>query len=32
MLQHRVIPNFHAEADGVTAHALVDRLLDAIRP
>ena len=29
---HRVILNFHAEADGLTAPALVDRLIDAIRP
>ena len=32
VLVHRVIPNFHAEADGLTAHALVERLVDAIRP
>jgi MoxR-like ATPase len=32
VLVHRVLPNFHAEADGVNAHALVDRLVDAIRP
>ena len=30
--RHRVLPNFHAEADGVTARALVERLVDAIRP
>ena len=29
---HRVFPNFHAEAEGLTARALVDRLLEAIRP
>jgi MoxR-like ATPase len=32
VLVHRVLPNFHAEADGVNAHALVDRLVEAIRP
>ena len=32
VLVHRVLPNFHAEADGLTAHALVERLVDAIRP
>jgi MoxR-like ATPase len=32
VLVHRVLPNFHAEADGMNARALVDRLMDAIRP
>jgi MoxR-like ATPase len=32
VLVHRVLPNFHAEADGLTAHALVQGLVDAIRP
>ena len=32
VLVHRVLPNFHAEADGLTAHALVEGLVDAIRP
>jgi MoxR-like ATPase len=27
VLRHRVIPNFHAEAEGVDADAIVDRLL-----
>ena len=31
VLVHRVLPNFHAEADGVTARALVERLMDAVR-
>jgi MoxR-like ATPase len=31
VLVHRVLPNFHAEADGLTAHALVQQLVDAIR-
>jgi MoxR-like ATPase len=31
-LQHRLITNFHAESQGVKAAALVDQLLDAIRP
>ena len=29
VLVHRVLPNFHAEADGVTARTLVDRLIEA---
>jgi MoxR-like ATPase len=32
VLVHRVLPNFHAEADGMNARALVERLMDAIRP
>src|SRR5262245_59619628 len=32
VLVHRVLPNFHAEADGLNAHALVEGLVDAIRP
>ena len=32
VLVHRVLPNFHAEADGMTARALVDRLLEAVGP
>jgi MoxR-like ATPase len=32
VLVHRVLANFHAEADGLTAHALVEKLVDAIRP
>jgi MoxR-like ATPase len=32
VLVHRVLPNFHAEADGVGARSLVERLLDAVRP
>jgi MoxR-like ATPase len=32
VLVHRVLPNFHAEADGLKAPALVARLLDAIKP
>jgi MoxR-like ATPase len=31
-LQHRLITNFHAESQGVKAAALVDQLLDAVRP
>jgi MoxR-like ATPase len=31
-LQHRIITNFHAEAEGVRTRALIDRLLDAVRP
>lgn len=29
VLRHRLVPNFHAEADGVTADELIDRLLEA---
>ena len=32
VLVHRVLPNFHAEADGMNAHALVARLIEAIQP
>ena len=32
VLIHRVLPNFHAEADGMTARALVTLLLDSMRP
>jgi MoxR-like ATPase len=28
VLQHRVIPNFHAEAEGISAASIVQRLLD----
>jgi MoxR-like ATPase len=31
-LRHRVLVNFHAEAEGVGAHAVVARLLDAVAP
>ena len=31
-LQHRLITNFHAESEGVRPAALVDQLLDAVRP
>jgi MoxR-like ATPase len=31
-LQHRLITNFHAEAEGIKARALIDQLLDAVRP
>ncbi|MES1208190.1 MAG: MoxR family ATPase, partial [Pseudomonadota bacterium] len=32
VLVHRVLPNFHAEADGWTAHKLVDALIAAVPP
>ena len=32
VLVHRVLPNFHAEADGITARTLVDRLLESVKP
>ena len=31
-LQHRMITNFHAEAEGVKTRALIDRLLQSVRP
>lgn len=31
-LQHRLVRNFHAEAEGVTTAQLVDRLLEAVKP
>jgi MoxR-like ATPase len=31
-LQHRIIPNYRAEAEGVRPAAIVDRLLAAVRP
>lgn len=31
VLQHRLIPNFHAEAEGVRSLHIIDRLLDATR-
>ena len=32
ILQHRLITNFHAEAEGVRAPQLIERLLDIIKP
>jgi MoxR-like ATPase len=32
VLVHRVLPNFHAEADGLSARALVARLIDTVKP
>jgi MoxR-like ATPase len=31
-LQHRMITNFHAEAEGVKTRALIDRLLESVKP
>ncbi len=31
VLRHRIIPNFNAEADGVTADDLIEQLLDTVR-
>jgi MoxR-like ATPase len=31
-LQHRMITNFHAEAEGVKTRALIDRLLEHVKP
>jgi MoxR-like ATPase len=30
-LQHRLIPNFHAEAEGVRPQAIIERLLDSVK-
>ncbi len=32
VLRHRVLTNFHAQSEGVTSDAIVDRLLEAIQP
>lgn len=32
VLQHRLIPNFHAEAEGVRPQQIIDKLLEALRP
>jgi MoxR-like ATPase len=32
VLVHRIVPNFHAEADAVTARAIVAQVLEAVRP
>jgi MoxR-like ATPase len=32
ILQHRLITNFHAEAEGVRTPQLIDRLLEVVRP
>ncbi len=31
-LQHRIITNFHAEAEGIRTPTLIDRLLEVVRP
>lgn len=31
VLRHRIIPNFHAEAEGITADSLIERLLETIQ-
>jgi len=31
VLRHRLIPNFHAEAEGITADSLIRRLLDTVK-
>jgi MoxR-like ATPase len=31
VLVHRVLPNFHAEADGLNARALVEKLIDSVK-
>ncbi len=32
VLRHRLVTNFHAEADGITTEDLVERLLEAVQP
>jgi MoxR-like ATPase len=31
ILQHRIIPNFHAEAEGITSLKIIDELLRAVK-
>jgi MoxR-like ATPase len=31
VLRHRVIPNFHAESEGITSPKLIDRLVESVR-
>jgi MoxR-like ATPase len=31
-LQHRIITNFHAEAEGIRPRAIIERLLESVRP
>jgi MoxR-like ATPase len=31
VLRHRIVPNYHAEADGVTADDIIDALLESVR-
>jgi MoxR-like ATPase len=30
VLRHRVLTNFHAQSEGITSDAIVDRLLEAV--
>jgi MoxR-like ATPase len=30
ILRHRVLPNFYAEAEGITSDRIVDQLIDAV--
>ena len=32
VLRHRVLPNFHAESEGLTSVKLVEQLLEAVKP
>jgi MoxR-like ATPase len=32
VLRHRILTNFNAEAEGVTSLAIINRLLDTVRP
>jgi len=32
VLRHRIIPNFYAESERITADNLIDRLLEAVPP
>jgi MoxR-like ATPase len=32
VLTHRVVPNFHAEADGVTPRSIVDHVIESVQP
>jgi MoxR-like ATPase len=32
VLRHRILTNFNAEAEGVTSLAIIERLLETVRP
>jgi MoxR-like ATPase len=32
VLRHRILTNFNAEAEGITSMAIIERLLETVRP
>ena len=32
VLRHRILTNFNAEAEGITSLAIIERLLEVVRP